>query len=81
MGDSGASSHITNTRKHITNIEECNIGVTVVNIQKMKCELKVTVNMNLQGGETFKLTEVLYILQSAKNILSVSRLISKVKTN
>ena len=39
----------------------------------MKCELKGTVNMNLQGGETVKLTEVLYVPQAVKNILSIYR--------
>ena len=43
----------------------------------MKCELKGTVNMNLQGGETVKLTEVLYVPQAVKNILSISEHIPK----
>ena len=59
----------------MTNIEEYNIDVTVGNFQKMKCELKVTVNMNLQGGGKVKLTEVVYVPQAVKNILSISRLI------
>ena len=32
----------------------------------------------MQGGETVKLNEVLYVPQALKNILSVSRLVSKV---
>ena len=43
----------------------------------MKCELKFAVNMKLQGGETVKFTEVLYLPQEVKNILSVSRIVSK----
>ena len=31
------------------NIEKFNIDVIVVNIQKMKCDIKVTVNMKLKG--------------------------------
>ena len=61
MGDSGASSHITYTKKNMTNNEECNIYATVVNVQKIKCELKGTVNMNIQGGEMAKLAEFLYV--------------------
>ena len=33
--------------------------------------------MTLQDGQTLKLTEVLYLPQAVKNILSVSRLVSK----
>ena len=45
----------------MTNNEECNIYATVVNVQKIKCELKGTVNMNIQGGEMAKLAEFLYV--------------------
>ena len=61
----------------MTNIEECNIGMTFRNGSKMKCELKGKVNMKLQVGKMIMLTEVLYIPQSVKNILSVSRLVQK----
>ena len=61
-------------------MKEFKIGVTVINYQKMKCEIKGTVNMKLQGGETFKLDEVLYLPQLVNNILSVSRLVSKEST-
>ena len=61
----------------MTNIEECNIDVTLKNGQKLKCDLKFTVNMKLQVGETVKSSEVLYVSQAVKNILSVSRIISK----
>ena len=61
----------------MTNIDDCKIYVTVGNGQKMKCELKGTVNMNLQKEEMIKLTAVIYVPQEVKNILSVSRLISK----
>ena len=50
----------------------------MVNGQKMKCEIKFLVNMKLKGGETVKITKVIYIPQAVKNILSVWRLISKV---
>ena len=64
----------------MTNIEECKIDVTVGNDQKMKCELKVTANIKLQVGETFKFTEVLYVPQAVKNILSILRFVSNVST-
>ena len=51
--------------------------MTVGNGQNMKYEIKGAVNINLQGGERFKFTEVLYAPQEVKNILSVSRLVSK----
>ena len=59
------------------NIEEFKIYVTVRTGQKMKCELKGTVNMNIKGGEMVNLTEVLYVPQAVKNLLSVSRLAPK----
>ena len=43
----------------------------------MKYDLKVSVKMNLQDGQTVKLIEVLYVPQTVKNLLSLSRLISK----
>ena len=46
----------------------------------MKCELKGSVNMKIQGGETVELSEVLYVHQAVKNLLSVSRLVSKAAT-
>ena len=61
----------------MTSIGKYKINVTVGNSQNMKCELKGSVNMKLKGDEMFKLTEVLYITQAVKNILSVSRLVSK----
>ena len=42
----------------------------------MKCELKITVNIKLKGGEKLKLDNVLYIPQAVKNILSVSRIVA-----
>ena len=46
----------------------------------MKREIKGTINMKLQLGETVKLNDVLYIPQSVKNLLSVLMLVSKVST-
>ena len=77
MRDSAASLHITYKKKYVTDIEKCGINLTVVNGQKMKCEIKFLVNMKLKGGETVKITKVVYIPQAVKNILSVWRLISK----
>ena len=67
-------------KKDMTNIEKCNVNVTVVNGHKMKCDLKGSVNMKLKGGETVNMTEVLYLPQLSKNIFSVSRLVLKVST-
>ena len=64
------SSHITYTKKILIKIVECKIDMTVVNVQKMKCELKGAVNMKPQGGKTVKFTDVLYVTQGVKNILS-----------
>ena len=57
--------------------EKCEINVTLVNGQKMKCELKGLVNMNMQGRETVKLTKALYVPQVVKKLLIISRLVSK----
>ena len=51
--------------------------MTVKNGQKIRCKLNGTVSMKLQGGETAKLNEVLHVLQSVNNLLSISRLVSK----
>ena len=40
-------------------------------------DLKVPVNMKVQGGETVELTDILYIPRAVKNILIVLRLVSK----
>ena len=70
-------SHIIYTKKNMTNIKSCKIYVTVGNGQKMKCDKETTLNMNLQGRATVKLTEVLYVPQAVNNILSVSMIILK----
>ena len=46
----------------------------------MKCELKSTVNMKLQGWKTVKLNEVLYVPRSFNNLLSILRLTTKGST-
>ena len=46
----------------------------------MKYNLKGLVNMKIKGGEKVKLTKVLYVPQAVNNLLSVSRLVSKVAT-
>ena len=43
------SLNITYKKKDMKNIEKCEIDVAVINCQKMKCDLKGTVNMKLQG--------------------------------
>ena len=42
------------------------INVTVKNRQKMKCEIKGSVNMKPKDGKTAKLTEALYVPKSVK---------------
>ena len=64
MGDSGASSRITHKKKDTIDVEKFEINVTVGNGQKMKCELKVSVNRKLQDGQTVNLTKVLYVPQA-----------------
>ena len=61
----------------MTNIEKYEIDVTFEKGQKMKFELKVSVNMKLKLEETVNLAEVLYVPQAVKNILSIFRLVSK----
>ena len=48
-------------------VEKCDINVTVGNGHKMKCELKGSVNMKIQDGQTVELTVVLYMPQAMKN--------------
>ena len=58
----------------MTNVQKCEINVTVGNVQKIKFKIKGSVNIKLQYRQKLKLTEVLYVSQSAKNLLGVSRL-------
>ena len=46
--------------------KKCEINATVGNGQKIKCELKGSVNMKFQYGQTVNLTEVLYVPQGVK---------------
>ena len=59
----------------MTDVEKCEINFTVGNRQKMKCELKGSVNMKLKYGQMVKLTRVLYVYQAVKKLLSVSRIV------
>ena len=61
----------------MTDVKQIEIIVTVGNVQKMKCKLKGYLNVKLQDGQTVKFTKVLYMPQAVKNILVVSRLVSK----
>ena len=69
--------HIAYKNKYTTDVENCEINVTVVNGQNIKCELKGYVNIKFQDGKTVKLTKVLYVTQAVKNLLIVSRVVSK----
>ena len=60
---------------------KCEINVTAGNGQNMKCDLKGSVNMKMQGGEMVNLIEFLYIPQAVKNLLIVSRIVSKGDTS
>ena len=60
----------------MTYVEKCEINVTVLNGQNMKCKLKGSVNMKLQDGQMVNLTKVLYVPQAVENLLSISKLVS-----
>ena len=66
-GDSGASSYITYKKKDMTYVKKCEINVTLGNGQRMKCEMKGSVNMKLQDGKTVKFPRFLYLPQAVKN--------------
>ena len=74
---SSGSLHIKYKKRDMTNVEKCDINITVGNDQNMKCKLKGSVNVKLKDVKTVKLTEFLYIPQAVKNRLSVSRIVSK----
>ena len=42
-------------------VEKCTINVTVGNGQRMKFEIKCSINMKLQGRKTVKIMKVLYL--------------------
>ena len=62
----------------MTDVEKCEINVTVGNGQKMKCELKVSVNRKLQDGQTVTLTKVLYVPQTV-NVFECIKVCFKVR--
>ena len=45
--NSGASSLITHNKKDMTDVEKCDINVTVVNDQNMKCDIKGSINTKI----------------------------------
>ena len=49
LGDRGTPLHIAYKKKDITDVKKCEINVTVVNGQKIKCKIKGWVNMKIQG--------------------------------
>ena len=49
------SSQRTYTKNNLIDVEEFSIEVTVKNGHKIKCKLKGTLNMKLQGGDKVKL--------------------------
>ena len=69
--------YITYKKKYMTDVEKCEINVTVGKVQKMKCKIKGSVNMKLTDEQMVKLTKVLYMPQAVENLLSLSRLVSK----
>ena len=48
----------------MTYVKKYKINVTVGNDHDMKCDLKGSVKMKMQGRETTNLIEVLYVAQS-----------------
>ena len=61
----------------MTDVERCEINATVGNGHNMEYKLKGYVNMKFKDVQTVKLTKILYVPQAVKNLLSVSRLVSK----
>ena len=55
-------------------VEKLGINVTLGNGQKMKCKLKVSVNMKFRYGKMMNHTKVLNVPHSVKSLLNVSRL-------
>ena len=64
----------------MTDVERCEINVTVGNSHNIECDLKKSVNMKFKDVQTVKLTKILYVPQAVKNLLSVSRLVPKGST-
>ena len=73
LGDSGATSHITNNSDGMTNKKECSVRVTVstgeVTIAKLVGDLK----LESKSGEKVKLLNVLYVPSLKRNLLSTNR--------
>ena len=73
LGDSGATSHITNNSDGMTNKKKCNVRVTVstgeVTIAKIVGDLK----LESKSGEKVKLLNVLYVPSLKRNLLSTNK--------
>jgi hypothetical protein len=83
IADSGASSHMVNSKKHLTNIEKCNIDVKVGNSEVMKCSLKGTYEgkvIDKKGNEMIlTLQDVMYVPELWVNLFSITKAIANPK--
>ena len=61
LGDSGASSHITNSKFGMKNTKECKVQVTVSTGETTLATLKGDIDMVSENGEKFRLKDVLYV--------------------
>ena len=77
LGDSGATSHITNNDYGMTNRRECSVRVTVSTGEVTVAKVLGDIAMETQSGEKMKLLNVLYVPTLKRNLLSTNRFTSQ----
>ena len=73
LGDSGATSHITNYSYAMKNKKSCDVKVTVSTGEMTTAKFMGDIDMLSGNGEKFRLENVLYIPSVQKNLFSTCR--------
>ena len=77
LGDSGATTHITNNLAGMQNRKECAVNVTVSTGEVTTATTVGDVVLKTESGEKIKLLEVLYVPTLKRNLLSTNRFTDK----
>ena len=72
--DSGASVHITNDDAKMSKVEEASETIIVGNGSEVRAMKKGTITLRIKGGPLFQLSNVLYVKNFEKILISISKL-------
>ena len=77
LGDSGATTHITNDLAGMRNKRACEVNVTVSTGEVTTAKTVGDIVLKTQSGEKVKLLDVLYVPTLKRNLLSTNRFTEK----